>query len=935
MTAEGSANGDTPLLERERELAALADALDQNRGLPGPVLVEGPAGIGKSRLLGELTGRAGPLGVRTLAARGAHLERDFAFGVVRQLFEPVLADPAARERLLAGAAASAAPVFEAVAPPGAGAGDGSFAALHGLYWLAVNLAEDGRLLLVVDDLHWCDAPSLRYLAYVGRRLAGSGIVLALGLRSGEPGIDPVLVAELASSADALRVVPRPLSEAGVALLIADRLGAEPDAAFTAACVEATGGNPLLLRQLLSSLAVEDVRPLASEVGAVKRIGPGAISRTVLVRLHRLGDQAVALAQALAVLGITEQRVAAGLAGLTMEEAAAAASALARAEILDPHPPAAFVHPLVRDAIYHELPFAERVMRHARAAALLAEHGAPPEQIATHLLSAPRKGDPWVVDVLAAAAASARAKGAADTAVSLLTRALEEPPPPERRPGLLLELGLAEVLTSGPAAATHLREAWEQLEDPQLRAYAAGALTRTLFFTAPAAEASAVSRQAAAETPPELVDARQALRATELAAARYGMGGKLSAEDLSAVAIEGDGPGAKMLAAMVSFGLAMTGVGEERCAALAQRALAGDVLIGVDPGLFPVPALMVLTMADREEAVAEWEKLRALAHRRGSLLGVLSVNLWSGRTLLWRGELREAQERLEAANERFAEWGRTRSRETYGSAFLGAARLLRGDLAGARAALADGQADDDGSDGYAQLARTRAELLLEEGDFAGTLELSFRLEQQDQAIASFPGWLPWRSLRAQALAGLGRIDEALPLARDEVEVCRLFGSPGVVGRSLRVLGTIDPDDGLDRLQEAVELLERSTARYECALAHAALGTAVRLARRPTDAREPLRRALELADRCGADGLVQHVRSELYATGARPRTAERSGPGALTPSERRVAELAAAGRTNKEIAQALFVTLKTVEVHLSSSYQKLGIGSRRELEVALAG
>ena len=127
-------------------------------------------------------------------------------------------------------------------------------------------------------------------------------------------------------------------------------------------------------------------------------------------------------------------------------------------------------------------------------------------------------------------------------MSLLTRALDEPPPPERRPGLLLELGLAEVLTSGPAAATHLREAWEHLEDPQLRAYAAGALTRTLFFTAPAAEASAVSRQAAAETPPELVDARQALRATELAAARYGMGGKLSAEDLSAVASRATGPG---------------------------------------------------------------------------------------------------------------------------------------------------------------------------------------------------------------------------------------------------------------------------------------------------------------------------------------------------------------------------------------------------------
>ena len=156
----------------------------------------------------------------------------------------------------------------------------------------------------------------------------------------------------------------------------------------------------------------------------------------------------------------------------------------------------------------------------------------------------------------------------------------------------------------------------------------------------------------------------------------------------------------------------------------------------------------------------------------------------------------------------------------------------------------------------------------------------------------------------------------------------------MGRSLRMLGAVDPDDGEAHLRDAVELLERSTARYELAAAYAALGTAVRLDRRPTDAREPLRRALELAERCGADALVQRVRSELYATGARPRTTERSGPGSLTPSERRVAELAAAGRTNKEIAQALYVTLKTVEVHLSSSYQKLGIGSRRELGAALA-
>src|SRR5690606_38431183 len=160
------------------------------------------------------------------------------------------------------------------------------------------------------------------------------------------------------------------------------------------------------------------------------VGPRAISRTVLVRLHRLGEHAVALAQALAVLGLAEMRVAAALAGLSTDETAEAASVLARAEILGPHAPARFVHPLVRDAGYYETPFSERTMRHARAAEILAEREAPPEQIATHLLIAPRRSDPWVVDVLVAAAGSARSKGAADMAVSLLTRAIEEPPPPQ-------------------------------------------------------------------------------------------------------------------------------------------------------------------------------------------------------------------------------------------------------------------------------------------------------------------------------------------------------------------------------------------------------------------------------------------------------------------------------------------------------------------------
>jgi DNA-binding CsgD family transcriptional regulator len=199
----------------------------------------------------------------------------------------------------------------------------------------------------------------------------------------------------------------------------------------------------------------------------------------------------------------------------------------------------------------------------------------------------------------------------------------------------------------------------------------------------------------------------------------------------------------------------------------------------------------------------------------------------------------------------------------------------------------------------------------------------------------PRFVPWRSLKAQALDRLGRHDEAAALAGEELAIARGWGSPGTVGRSLRVVGTILRTDGIAHLEEACALLEQAPARLEHAKALAALGAALRRARKPTEAREPLRRALELADICGAQPLVDEVRAELYATGARPRTTALRGVRALTASERRVADLAAGGQTNRDIAQTLYVTPKTVEVHLSNAYRKLGIGSRRELARALEG
>src|SRR3712207_1936582 len=245
MSAPGpssrAATPTAPLLEREHELRMLEEMLRREDADAARLLVvEGAAGIGKSRLLEALRDRAADRGLRVLAARGSDLEREFAFGVVRQLFEPLVAGSADRARLLGGAAASAQPVFETVGPAaGAPGADVSFAALHGLYWLTVNLAAEAPLLLVVDDLHWADRPSLSFLAYLARRLDGIDAGLAVALRTAESGTDPVLIGEIAAVPEALHVHPRPLTEAGVAELVRVRLGADPAPEFVAACLEGT------------------------------------------------------------------------------------------------------------------------------------------------------------------------------------------------------------------------------------------------------------------------------------------------------------------------------------------------------------------------------------------------------------------------------------------------------------------------------------------------------------------------------------------------------------------------------------------------------------------------------------------------------------------------------------------------------------------------
>jgi DNA-binding CsgD family transcriptional regulator len=176
-------------------------------------------------------------------------------------------------------------------------------------------------------------------------------------------------------------------------------------------------------------------------------------------------------------------------------------------------------------------------------------------------------------------------------------------------------------------------------------------------------------------------------------------------------------------------------------------------------------------------------------------------------------------------------------------------------------------------------------------------------------------------------------KAVELAAEELERARAWGAPGTVARSLRVLGLLEGTEGLERLEEAVEIVSRAPARLELAKSLAGLGVLRRRAGRPDYAREPLTRAHELAEVCGAERLVGEIRKELLAVGVEPASAMPRGVASLTATERRVAALAAAGRAEREIAQELFVTPRIIQIKLGSALRKLGAQSTRELAHAL--
>ncbi len=940
----GTGRAAPTLLERETELATLGDAIDAARAGEGRlVVIEGSAGIGKSRLLAEARTLASAQEMQVLSSRAGEHEAEFAFGVVRQLFETLLVNISADQRaeFLAGAAALVEPLFSLGQSPGPPAPEDSpFAIQHGLYWLAANIAYAKPTCLIVDDLHWADAPSLHWLGYLVRRLDGLPLTVVAATRPPDQGHDPALLDELLADPAAVIVQPAPLTLRSITQLTQTRLGLEPAEAFCAAVAVATGGNPLFVTALLDSLARERLEPTAQQAKRALELGPRAISRAVSIRLARLPADVITIAEAGAILGDrSELRLAAALAGLDLVLATRAASRLVEVDLLRDTDPIEFFHPIVRSALYDAIDTGTRMVMHRRAADILAAAGAPPEQAAGHLLRVAPAADAQVVTILRDAAVRARASGAHAAAVDYLRRALAEPPAGEERFEALLELGLAERRTGMPDAIGRLEAALHATTDPSHLARAGLEYGRTLFYANRSTEAITALREAADLLGDEDPDLKERFEAEIIGSALWLADSSLLAtERLAAVdetKLHGGMGSAQLLAALAVDEAARSG-SRDRATRRARQALAMGVL--QDEGAIGFyHAVNALIMAgETEEASSAYEQAVQQARRQGdpfalsNLLGFVAyVRLRLGRLFDAEADLREGLELSRATNSLAFQWH---------TGTLAEVLIERGEVEDAWAIVESAHLDNQPTDNmqlfFLRSARGKLHLLAHEPELA-LADFETILTVTEAGGTSNPNWLPWRSLIALTLHHLGRDADAKTLIEQELAFASAWGAPVGIAVSLRTLGLVTGGaDGLANLEEAVDMLEATPARLEHARALVEYGAALRRTNQRTEARERLREGVEISHRIGALALVERANDELAATGARPRKLVQTGLETLTASERRVARLAAEEMSNKEIAQALFVTVKTVEVHLSSVYRKLEISSRRQLAVALA-
>jgi DNA-binding CsgD family transcriptional regulator len=920
------------LLERESELTTIRAFA--RRG--GVVVVEGRAGLGKTAILDAACDVARRVGSLVLRARGSELESGFAFGIVGQLFERRCTEARGDERaaFFRGMARAARAV---VMPDRSGQAkhDTSFAVVHGLYWLTVNIAARRPVLLAVDDAHWGDDASLRWLAYLAARLGGIDASLIVTLRSGEPRSRAQALLAVRSAANAT-LRPRVLSEQAVAAIARRTLGTAADGDMSAGIHRATGGNPFYVLELLRALRRIEHRDGADAFEeAISRASLDGIALQLAARLQNLDPHAFRLAQAIAILGDgCELRHAAAISRTAMTQASYLVAELVRRDVLCGDRPPRFIHPIVQRAVIQMLSGAELDAAHRAAAGVLHAERSSPGRIAAHVMRLRAAGDPWVVERLRECARAVLENGAPAAAADLLERALAEPPLTEIRVEVLREAARAALL-AGRARACQLLEEATTLAESRVQAGLASELAQTyatLFRWADAVRVLERALKSLGEAHPMAAGLQSQLVAAGLQDARVAPHALRVMKRLSRRRLSG--------APAVTLGLArgmvaiLTGQPVDEAARPLERALAD---IGAQDESWDTQAALwwSLLTAERFAAVeAALKPLRERVDRSGSSRGLVAVYSTLGQLKFRLGALPEADAAARVALH-VAQEGDFAPGLAFAATVLADVAVASGELDEAESLLnllpqgslpaGVGSVLIPAGRGRLRLAQGRAAEALAE--FEACMAL-WRPEVWGMAMRDV-GYLHARSSAAQALLALGEPHRARELAEAELADVRRFGGRRAFGVALRAAALTRGGNGLAALKESVAVLSESPAVLERARSLVECGAALRRLGRRREARRVLSQGLDAAARCAARPLIAYAREELRVAGARPRRDWTSGVEALTPSELRIVQLAREGRSNRQIAQILYLSIKTVEGHLARAYGKLDITTRSEL------
>ncbi|MFC5290416.1 AAA family ATPase [Actinokineospora guangxiensis] len=930
------------LVERDAALSAARAALEAAAGGRGGLLViTGSPGAGRSALLGAVAELAerGDRTVRVLRADATQAERDFDFGVVQQLFRPLVAaaTDAERERWFSGGAAALVRPLLVDAPGPAGLARAADAALPGLHALVAALAADRPVLIAVDDLQWTDRPSLRWLAYLARRVAGSRVLVVATVADGYSVAEPALVEEVTTSAAHL-VPAAVLTPAGTHAVVVAKYAEPPepacpvDPAFSAALHEVTAGNPAALMSVLHGLRGRGLALVADAAETVRADSHGLLLARRLYYLDNQPAAVIGVARAIVVLGeAADPELVTEVAGLDLLDYKHALLALDRLGLLASVEPPRLVRGGVRVAVETSTPVEERDRLHRQAALALHDAGRSAGEVADQLLMVTSGYQHWETDQLRSAAEEAAAEGAADRAVRYLRRALLAGPAdgPDRA-RLLVDLAVAERGVDPVAAIGHIAQA---LPDLPTGPDHAGALLAVPFpLTMRSPSVSALLRAGASGPDPVLVSGYP-----EMVLRLEARGRALDDHDpvplADAVArLRGfdeqplDSAGGRELLAVLAHAAAVSaGLPAAEVAGLGRALLARE-----EPAVthahtaFPVVVTAVVAAGAASTAEPWLERWGRAAQRHDSVGQRAVVN--AARAVVAAGTGAIGKARTLAAS----------ALDVAGSVWPAAAISARMVLAGIAVQTNDTDLahrvlrhDLDAPDPRVALASLTARALLDVGRGDHVAALDKFLVCGDRAVRygwANPAVVGWRVHAAVLHKRLGDVDAALALAEREHAAAVAWGTPAVVGRALRLRGMLgEGDEALSALRAAVESLRRGEDRVELSRALLLLGRALARAGDP-ESIVVLAESDRLIAECGAS----------WAAG--DRDGEWAGPvlvidsggiAELTKAEQNVVALVVRGWTNQRIADSLGITRRAVEKSLTGTYRKLGVPNRAAL------